>query len=294
MNTTASIDTGDDTGLRIGNDGAGNLVAVWVSDDPAAGLLGDDLDLTVATSSDAGATWSDPAPLNSDASTDTADDSNVEIATDGNGNWVVVWHAEGKGSSTSTDIRVANSADNGATWSDPRPLVHARENINRAGADSDPHIAADGEGNFIIVWASTRDIDGDFEPGAEEDDPDVPIVTSDTDVFFATSGDGGATWSEAAPLNSDHISDGSADDDPSVATDLAGVWMVVWVRGGQLSFVRSETGGAIWTAPEEIPGAAGTGPMLLNDHAREATETTAWYAVWQGAGISVSRYLESD
>ncbi|MHC4234004.1 MAG: sialidase family protein, partial [Planctomycetota bacterium] len=146
--------------------------------------------------------WSDPDALNSDAATDTANDLDAEIATDGNGTWVVVWHAVDTGSSTSTGIRWARSSDNGATWTDPAALTHAREDINPLGADSEPHLATDGTGTWIIVWTSTRDIDGDFVDPA---DPVDPLITSDADIFYSVSTDNAETFGSATALNTNNI-----------------------------------------------------------------------------------------
>ena len=42
---------------------------------------------------DGGVTWSDPRPLNNNASNDTGDDSQPQVSTDGAGNWVAVWNS---------------------------------------------------------------------------------------------------------------------------------------------------------------------------------------------------------
>lgn len=260
----------------------GNLVAVWLSDDP---VVGGDLDIAVATSSDGGGTWSNPQPLNSDALTDTQDDAEPELATDGNGTWVAIWRATDTGSTITTEIRTARSTDNGATWSEAVAFTPAEEDINPDGADSEPHLATDGQGRWIAVWTSTRDIDGDLEPKEDEENPDVLHLTTDQDIFFATSNDGGESWGPAVPFNIGHVDDEpAADAQPSIATDLSGNWMVVWTLGGQIVFSRSEDGGTVWTAPEPLPNAPGTNPRLLNDGARETTETTGWFCTGKGRG----------
>ena len=52
-------------------DGAGNWVAVWDSGDSLGGTIGTDHDILVSRSSDAGATWTAPAALNTNAATDS-------------------------------------------------------------------------------------------------------------------------------------------------------------------------------------------------------------------------------
>lgn len=300
VNVGADLDSGDDTALRVAGDGAGTVVAVWVTNEQAAGVadLGPDLDLAVAVSSDGGATWSAPQPLNSDAATDATDDISPAIATDANGNWVVVWQAVGTGSTTSTEIRYASSSDNGATWSDVAPFTHAVEDVNPAGADLQPAVASGGDGRWLAVWTSSRDIDGNLEPFEPEDeddvDPEIPIVTTDQDIFVAVSDDDGQSWGFAAPLNLNHLDDAADDAEPTIATDGAGNWMVVWTSGGELVFARSIDNGNTFLLTGTLPDATGTNPQLVNDGAREVTETTSWFAIWEGAGVFVSRYLESD
>ena len=46
-------------------------MAVWQSDDSLGGTIGTDNDIFVARSSDAGATWTAPAALNTNAATDS-------------------------------------------------------------------------------------------------------------------------------------------------------------------------------------------------------------------------------
>jgi len=281
VNNNASTDVGDDVMPRVASDGGGNLVVVTEFDDPAGGP-GSDLDIGVMASADGGGTWSDVAALNTDAATDVLDDVEPEIATDGNGMWVVTWQVVGGGGDTTTEIRWSASTDNGATWTDPTALTHAAENANAAAVDARPHVATDGAGTWIIVWDSGRDIDSE------------PDVTTDADIFYAISTDNAANFGPASALNTDHVTDNAQNMAPTIATDAAGNWMVVWETTGQLSFARSINNGLIWSPPAPVPGAAGTNPTLINDRAREATTTTAWYAIWEAGGIFVSRYLEAD
>ncbi len=63
--------------------------------------------------------------LNSNAISDLGDDTNPQIATDGEGQWVVVWESGeslGEGIGTDSDILVTYSDDNGDTWANSIPL----------------------------------------------------------------------------------------------------------------------------------------------------------------------------
>ena len=99
-------------------DGSGTWVAVWTSTGALADTLGWDRDILVARSTDAGATWTDAVPLNSNAVTDAGDDWAGQIATDGAGTWVVVWESNdslGGTIGSDFDILVARSTDAGGT-----------------------------------------------------------------------------------------------------------------------------------------------------------------------------------
>ena len=127
-------------GIHTGHQ-AGNLVVVWTSDETIAGT---DLDVAVASSNDGGATWSDPGPLNSDAGTDTRDDTELALATDGAGTWIAAWTKVDSGTGNNTDIRVARSTDDGASWSEPVALTFGPDDVNAGSSDGQPHLATDG------------------------------------------------------------------------------------------------------------------------------------------------------
>ena len=141
LNTNAATDTGSDGFIfgspQVTTDGAGNWVAVWHSAENVGGTIGTDFDILVARSTDNGATWSAPAALNTNATTDTGSDSVPQVTTDGAGNWVAPWHSvENLGGviGTDLDILVARSTDNGATWTAPAAL-----NTNAATDTSSDH-----------------------------------------------------------------------------------------------------------------------------------------------------------
>ena len=72
LNSNAAVDgTSHDAFIQVTTDGAGNWVAVWFSNDTLGGTIGADNDILVARSTDNGATWTAPAPLNNSATTAT-------------------------------------------------------------------------------------------------------------------------------------------------------------------------------------------------------------------------------
>ena len=110
-------------------------------------------------------TWTAPAALNTNATTDTGLDGFIfgppQLTTDNAGSWVAVWMSQenlGGTIGTDNDILVARSTDNGATWSAPVAL-----NTNAttdAGADNFPQVTTDGAGKWVAVWTSDENLGG--------------------------------------------------------------------------------------------------------------------------------------
>src|SRR5713101_2765779 len=142
---------------------AGNISIVWESDTG-------NLAIWFSGSSDGGATFSAPTML----STNTGGSIDSQIAVDKNGNINVVWEDDLAGHS---DISFSRSADNGATFSPPMNLSNPLGN-SLANSNS-PRLALDIRGNINLVWA------------------DINPADLNTDIFFARSSDGGATFSTA-------------------------------------------------------------------------------------------------
>ena len=287
LNTNAAIDSGEDLAPQLATDGAGHWVALWWSVDDLGDTIGTDSDILFARSSDDGATWTAPAPLNSNAAVDTGEDRDAAITTDGLGNWVAVWWSTDSLGGTigqDTDILVARSNDNGATWTTPAPL-----NTN-AGTDSGddgtfqsltgPQIATDTLGNWVAVWQSREEFDG--------------TLGDDWDILIARSTNNGATWTAPAPLNGNAGSDKgpfSGDTRPQISTDGTGHWMTVWNTqndfGGTLGFDSdlmfslSVDNGVIWSDPTPLNNNASTDsgfdvfPQLTVGSAGD------WMAIWQ-------------
>ncbi len=93
LNGNAAIDSGGDAYPRLTTDPAGNWIAIWSSTDTLSGTIGEDYDILFSRSTDAGVTWADPLPLNTNAASDTGDDYCYGFSTDSAGNWVAVWHS---------------------------------------------------------------------------------------------------------------------------------------------------------------------------------------------------------
>ena len=165
-------------------------MAVWSSGEPLHPNVGGDLDIHVARSTDGGATWTAPAPLNSRAAFDDGEarDSDVDLETDRAGTWVAVWRSRddhGGTIGTDYDILSARSTDGGRTWTESSVL-----NSNAASdsaSDYRPKVATNRAGTWVTVW--------------ESEDPLGDTIGTDYDVIVARSMDAGATWTAVQAIN---------------------------------------------------------------------------------------------
>lgn len=281
LNTNAAIDAGRDYDPQIATDGAGTWLVVWWSRDDLGGTIGEDEDILVARSTDSGINWTDPVPLNTNAATDWGNDRQVQLATDGGGNWVVIWGTNddlGGAIGTDRDILVARSTNNGAAWTAPLPL-----NTNAGtdwGHDGAPHIATDGAGNWVAVWVSNDDLGG--------------TIDGDRDILVARSTDNGANWTAPAPLNTNAAVDGGDDSRPKVATDAAGLWVVLWDSEDDLDAPIGDDADILMAASGD-DGVSWTDPGPLNSNATydEGTDKKLCVAT-DGAGTWLTAWKSNQ
>jgi Neuraminidase (sialidase) len=223
LNTDAAIDERGDFQPDIVADGLGHWVAVWSSRNTFDSTVGVDPDIVCARSVDGGATWTDPAVVNHYAATDADDDAEPEITTDRNGLWVVAWTSIGSLGATGVDgdIFLATSSDNGAMWSEARPLNTNAE--MDSGTDRFCDVQTDGAGQWVAVW--------------ESDDTFGDTLGTDRDIMISFSTDDTATWTDPAAIAAYAASDVSFanDDNARVTTDGNGHWMVVWASSAMIS-----------------------------------------------------------
>jgi len=304
LNTDALSDNDpplDDFSPNVITDGQGHWLAAWTKYDYNGSQ--EDYDIFFARSTDSGATWTAPAPLNTNANTDTGDDTRyivargVELATDRQGHWIAVWEsAENLGGSAGidTDLFVARSTDNGATWSPPATLNtnaasdHFGVDPNNGGAyDMQPSVATDGHGNWIAAWASNTDLGG---------------TGLDSDILVARSFNNGETWTAPVPLNTNAYSDvaydgemsGTAVGGASLATDGQGVWLAIWPSAGDsahptgydydILMAHSTDSGATWSDPVSLNSNAET-DVERDEQPELATDGMGhWIALWTNSG----------
>ncbi len=276
LHADAATDAGNDDHPQIVTDGAGTWIVVW----DANARTGADRDVFFERSTDGGATWSAPAPLAANATTDRGNDQRPQLATDGAGRWVVVWASNdtlGGTKGNDFDILTARSSDGGATWSPAVPL-----NTNAAtdkGLDDRPQVVTDGLGTWLATWVSDESFGG--------------ALGTDLDVLTARSTDGGVTWSAPMPLNTNAATDAGEDGAPALATDRAGTWVAVWESTDTLGdtlgsdydvlMAHSIDGGAHWSAPRALDPDAATDTR--RDVAPQiATSGGVWNVIWSASG----------
>jgi hypothetical protein len=161
--------------------------------------------------------------MHPDAGSDSRDDTAVELATDGAGNWVAA----------TTGPFVSRSSDNGDTWTVPVLIPGASAS---AGAWAyEPCVVTAGDGTWLIAWSQTEE-GGGFETA---------------NVMLSRSTDNGATWSAAAPFAS-NVADDEYTNRPRLATDGSGNWMAAWHESDPINgdddirFTTSTDNGVTW------------------------------------------------
>ncbi|MCB9849202.1 MAG: exo-alpha-sialidase [Phycisphaerales bacterium] len=301
LHVDAATDSAHDGDPQVSTDGAGNWVVVWSYRDNLGGTLGTDDDIVYSRSTDGGATWSSPAPLNSNADTDIGDDFRPQLTTDGAGNWIAVWASDddlGVTIGTDVDVLYSRSTDGAATWSTAAPL-----NANAAsdsGFDVDCQVTIGGTGDWIAVWSSSGNPDG--------------TIGADPDLLYSRSSNRGATWSFPAPLNAEAMTDSGGDYGPQVATDGAGNWLAVWESYDDLGGTIGTDSDILWTrfslthtsldgnhngVPDECEAACGVGGDFDDDGDVDLTDYLSFAACLGGPaesadGVCACFDLDSD
>jgi hypothetical protein len=138
-----SYTTGDQSSPRVSSDARGNFVIVWESD----GQDGDGFGI-FARRFDASGT---PQGAEFKANAHTQGNQRLPaVASDAAGNFMIVWQSEGQdGSDYGVFARFFDSAGNS--------VAGFRVNSYTTGVQKQPAVAADGNGNFVVVWESYQD-----------------------------------------------------------------------------------------------------------------------------------------
>jgi hypothetical protein len=216
--SNAATDTGTDEGPALATDGAGNFVAVWVTDDPGLGASVGSQDIAFARSGDSGITWSSAALLYAPA---TSHGVKASVAFASTGTWVAAW---------SGFPSVSRSVDGGQTWSLP-------VDIAGGGTSRGPiSVRGDSTGTWVSVW---RAFDG-----------------MEDRLFVSRSTDDGLTWTPSAPLPDAMTAAQGGMYQLSLATDGSGTWVCVWsdVFNSRVAASRSTDGGLTWSPTVTVDG----------------------------------------
>lgn len=255
--------------LRVVRGSSDTLIAAWTTTDDPDGALGDDSDLYFARSTDFGGTWSDPAPLNTNAGLDVADDLYAQIATDGKGLWLAIWATRDQvtGETQVNGHLTASSNDDGASWTAPIPL---ELDLTDPGISA---VVANVDGSWLSVWAAKVE-------------PSVP------DLFVALSTDTGATWTDPTPLRNDALPIGPGwpkNHRVRIRQDQSGNLVAVWNHWRQFGHqrygdfyvrvARSTDGGRTWTDPVSI--GARTSFMEVTPPVFETDQNDRWVLAWR-------------
>jgi len=287
LNNDASTDVSGDRGCNLATDGKGNCVAVWERGSSYYRTI------MVSRSANHGATWTAPTIVSSALHHSIA----PWVATDGYGDWVVVWTSNDSLGATidfDLDILVSRSTDNGATWSAPSAL-----NTNAATDSGDDRGAVlavcprytrwvqlpDGRwmrwwmpSEWVVMWTSEENLRPSGWLG----------IGTDPDILVSHSTNGGETWAAPAPLNNYAFFDSGDDYSSAALAGHAGNWVAMWVSykhetygaDSDILFSRSTDAGASWTPAEALAPYASTDsagdqvPCLTTDGRGH------WAAVW--------------
>lgn len=273
----------DNLSPTVRSDGNGNWIMAWTSRGSLSGPLGRDADLLLAHSDDAGASWGEPYPLNTNAGFDWGEDTDVRLVNDnGGGRWLAVWSSTdslGGRIGGDSDILYSRSTDRGVTWTTPLPL-NDNASID-TGFDVSPDVTTDGSGRWLAVWSS-----GD---GLADDE-----IGIDRDVLYAISDDDGETWSYPRPLNDYAAKDVGSDWNPRVATDRRGEWVAVWGSAEDVDglagtdrdvfFSRSSDNGDTWSKAKALNTNAANDPREDSSPVVVTDGAGNWLAIWHAWG----------
>ncbi len=258
----------------IATDNNGTWVCTWVSQSTVFS----------ARSLDNGMTWSAPATVGNGA-VPVEGYYHRDLATDGLGNWIAAWGTRRQvGQGLDHDVVYSRSVNNGATWS--AQSVLNSEDPPDSGLATDPCIAADHSGRWMVVWHA-------LEPASPLNDARVHYITSD---------DGGGTWSDVLVLP------GTIPlqlEEPRVETDGSGRWVVLWKYFNQIG------SGNVWdhgisTMYTLNHGETWYGPIRVGENYRNAvspaqanplryhpriasTRPGMWLSLWDG-----QKFMEPD
>lgn len=175
----------------LASDEHGSVVATWLVDEGYRTWV------YASSSSDGGKTWSAAVEVSvetfSDHACNNARASRAHVATDGYGQWVVVWGQQQIRDDCSERnvglhdaLFASRSTDGGATWEPPNAIAW-EAGYGRYGLD----VVADGKGNWVVAWSddavrTSRSSNGvSWSEPVQRTPSDVPTsLRTDTEKFY--------------------------------------------------------------------------------------------------------------
>lgn len=211
LNTNAASDSAADAFPCIASNGAGTWVAAWQISNLSGGGLGSDSDVLSARSTDNGATWSDPVPVNDNAASDDTDEFNVSLAGDSTGMWSIVCTRYEQTVPLQINVCYTVSGDDGVSWGSTNYLTTDGSD----GTSNDfARIAAGPDGTWMVVWEAWRGM--------------ANTLGKDSDILVSLSSDSGMSWAPPSALKTNAPKDDGNDWSPCIASDGLEHWVAVW------------------------------------------------------------------
>jgi putative cell wall-binding protein len=203
-------------------DAAGRVVVVYLDTRDGSHANGGD-SIYLRRSLDNGATWQPEVRVDNASGLGTAS-FGLNIATDGRGNFYIVW--DDSRNTATKQIFFTRSRDGGATWSTPA-LLPAPSDVR-----TDMDLIASPSGHVFVTWEDNR------------------VAAGDSRIYGAYSTDFGATWS--ADILIDDAGAGFDERFPVATYGREGEIVLAWESdraggvGEDVMYAFSPDGGATW------------------------------------------------
>lgn len=189
----------------------------------------------------------------------------LDMATDGEGNWVVVWQSyalavDRRVGAVNQKVRLrtncaypydyneavilfAYSSNNGDTWSAPFYVANS-QNIESRASDDNPTVRYGGDGKWIVFWDTHDPVSGIMGYNGEIA-YSVVHTNQLAEGLAGTAYYADTPWSEVQFLNSDAYTSSFSDIDainsaPKAATSGKGDWVVTWSKYVDWSYKYGE------------------------------------------------------
>lgn len=214
-------------------------------------------ELFYKTSTSGGLFWSGDTRLTNNPATD----GTPSVIQTADGKIWVVWASNRAGN---FDIYFKFSSTGGSLWSPETPLT------TDVASDVAPTITQTSDGKMWVCWTSKR--------------------TGNDDIWYRTSSDNGATWTDDAPFTQDT----SEDRYQSIIQVENGTLWAVWTtnRDGnfEIYYKTSSDGGAFWSAETRLTKDAGDD---LFPSVTQSKDGTIW-VVWDSDRRKIGNVVQLD